>query len=328
MNFDNQGIKGYDVSHHNDDNYTPQGIDFNKMKSNGANFVIIKAGQFYRLDTDFVYNWRSSKEAGIPRSAYWFGDYYADPKMEALAFWNAIKNDPAEGMYFIDYEYYGWEDWHKLYDFLFEFKRLSGLPSKKIGLYSGYYYWMEHRPSTITSQQWFAQFPLWLPWYSEESVVKVPPPWAECLIWQYGTPVEGLEAGVESLEIDGNIFNGGADKFLEYLGGTVTLPPTGETMATYKVKTTATPHIQIRETPNGTDIGDMFPDEVFDVDGASNDSTGRSWLHSIKVGKVGYVASWLCDLVSGTIPPPTVGLPSTLWIGETRETVVEYKKVA
>lgn len=288
---------GFDVSFYQDDDRTLQQIDFVKMKNYGASFIIIKAGQWYYPDPDFEYNWRESKKAGLPRSAYWFCSKNSTGREQAQKFWSLVKNDPAEGMYFADYETGSWTDWRQLKEFLQEFQRLSGLPSGKIGIYTGYYYWFANSPVSASDLAFFSQFPLWIAWYaSNPELVKIPRPWTEFLIWQSGTPAIGLQVGVESKEIDFNWFSGDDDKFRLFMGGepNTVPPPSGDIMYNCSVLLTATPYINIRQTPNGDDVGDMLPGESFQADGIERDSQGRPWLHSIKPGKVGYVAAWLC----------------------------------
>ncbi len=58
---------GIDVSLWQDNNSTPQMVDFAKAKSAGASFVFIKASQGLYLDPDFVMNWQNAGTAGILR---------------------------------------------------------------------------------------------------------------------------------------------------------------------------------------------------------------------------------------------------------------------
>lgn len=295
MNFDYNGIFGFDVSFYQDNDNTPQKIDFFKMKEYGASFVIVKAGQLNYYDEDFRDYWADAKQAGIPRSSYWFCDRRDSGRAQAEKYWEGIKFDVGEGMLFADYETGSWTDWNELYSFLYELQRRSGLPSHRIGIYTGYYYWNAHRPTNAASLNWFRQFPLWLAWYSENpGTVSVPTPWTECLIWQDGTPAIGIEAGVESMEIDHNRFNGDADKFEFFMGGTPSTPPPpeGDNMYNCKVVTTAT-FVNLRQTPAGLDIGDVPNGTVFLADRIEKDAQGKDWLHSVTPGMVGYIAAWL-----------------------------------
>ena len=49
-------IEGIDVSVWQDDNSTPQKMDFSKAKAAGARFVFIKACERGFIDPDFIYN--------------------------------------------------------------------------------------------------------------------------------------------------------------------------------------------------------------------------------------------------------------------------------
>jgi GH25 family lysozyme M1 (1,4-beta-N-acetylmuramidase) len=55
-----------DISFYDDNNETPEGVDFVKMKTR-ADGVIIRAGQNKWIDPDFRTNWKAAKEAGILR---------------------------------------------------------------------------------------------------------------------------------------------------------------------------------------------------------------------------------------------------------------------
>ena len=70
------------------------GINFNKVKSAGVNFVIIRAGFGVNgIDRLFKANYTAAKEAGLKIGAYWYS--YAKTKAELqneiYAFLNAIK---------------------------------------------------------------------------------------------------------------------------------------------------------------------------------------------------------------------------------------------
>jgi GH25 family lysozyme M1 (1,4-beta-N-acetylmuramidase) len=227
MNFNDYGIYGYDVSFYQDIDTTPKKIDFQMMKDSGASFVVIRAGQDTYTDEDFVDNWRNAKGI-LPRSAYWFGDKDSSGKSQANRFWNLVKDDQPEGMLFVDYEGGSWTDWNELYNFLVELQRLSNYPDEKIGIYTAFYYWVDNSPSDLESKNWFKKYPLWLAWYAYiPSIVKIPSPWTEVLIWQDGIKTNGLEVGVESREIDHDKFNGDSTKFELFMGGTPTVPPNG-----------------------------------------------------------------------------------------------------
>ena len=233
MIFNDTGIHGYDISFYQDNNATPAGVNFATMKQSGADFVIIRGGQNLWIDPDFTTNWANAKTAGLPRASYWYYDPRINPIAQAKLFKSLFANDPPEGRLWIDLEFPA--SWGGNMAFIEELKS-SG---HRVGIYTGYYWWLEH--TTAADRAYYAQYPLWLAWYtSNPNIVQIPAPWTQCLIWQDGTPAIGLSVGVESIEIDHNKFNGGTAEFAAEFGTQVTLPPpTGGTTMNGTAKTLA-----------------------------------------------------------------------------------------
>jgi lysozyme len=265
MNFLDHNVHGPDISFYQDATETPQMVNFQTMKAAGAHFVIVKAGQRYYADPDFVHNWREAKAAGIPRGSYWFYDSRENPKVQAQKYWNLLESDPGELFHALDWEenYNGmYRDWQYVYDFLYWFKDFSKLPYQYIPVYTGYYYWIEHAPTNAQSLEWFKRHPLWLANYNPQAEVKVPPPWSECILWQYGTPAVGIKYGAESREIDMNLWNGDEQSFRLYFGLGGTTPPPVEPGETMQGKVLV--NLFIRPTP-GTQyayVGQLAPNDI------------------------------------------------------------------
>lgn len=225
MNFTDSGIEGFDVSFYQDDNNTLQGINFQRMKNWGADFVIIRAGQGAWIDPDFIRGWEDAKTAGIPRAAYWFYDPRTAPRIQASNFWNLVKNDLPEGRLWIDLEfpdiwggsYTSWQNWKLMIE------ELKLLGATRIGIYTANWWWSKY---PLVDTNYFGQYPLWVAQYtSRPEYVTLPKGWSTALIWQDGTPAIGIEVGVESIEIDHNKFNGGAVEFEKEFKTWVTVPP-------------------------------------------------------------------------------------------------------
>lgn len=217
---------GADVSFYQDDEETPQPIDFEKMKRGGIKFVIIRAGQSTWVDREFSTSWVNAKKAGIPRGSYWFYDSRSEPRAQARLWLKTLGNDLGELPLWCDFEdlysgpYHGWKHW---YDFMDEL--LKSAPIEKLGIYTGYYYWLDNtveKQIPVTSLQWFSQFPLWIARYKADSPL-VPVPWNDWTIWQYTDEGDGRFYGVESLELDMNYFNGSIEEF-ESRFGSVDIP--------------------------------------------------------------------------------------------------------
>ena len=101
--FGGEDMKGIDVSVHNGD------IDWGKVKADGIDFAIIRAG-FGRLekqkDEKFEQNYAGAKAAGIPVGAYWYS-YAMTPEeaeLEADVFLSVIKGKQFEMPVYFDLE--------------------------------------------------------------------------------------------------------------------------------------------------------------------------------------------------------------------------------
>lgn len=203
-----------DISFYQDDNGTPQGVDFAKMKTQTP-AVIIRAGQNLWRDPDFAHNWKASKDAGLLRGSYFFYDSRVNPKRQAELYVDTLGNDLGEMELWMDFEdkyggaYGKQQDW---YDFAERIKSL--VPNAKLGVYTGYYYWTER----ITSiNAYFAQYPLWIAWYNLQKPL-IPKPFQNWLYWQYSDNGDGSLYGVESKNIDLNYFNGSDEDFYKRYG--------------------------------------------------------------------------------------------------------------
>ena len=101
--FGGEDMKGIDVSVHNGD------IDWGKVKADGIDFAIIRAG-YGRLasqkDEKFERNYAGAKAAGIPVGAYWYS-YAMTPEeaeLEADVFLSVIKGKQFEMPVYFDLE--------------------------------------------------------------------------------------------------------------------------------------------------------------------------------------------------------------------------------
>lgn len=224
---DKSRVWGCDVSFYQDDNSTPQKIDFAKMKEGGASFVFIRAGQNKWKDPDFMDFWRSAKLAGIPRGAYYYLDSRASMKDQARILADGLFMDPGELPYAPDFEQISnvkagiptqlrISHLNEFYNYMREF-----MPTyKKVPIiYTGYYFWRDFG----SAQQNYANFPVWLARYKATEPL-VPPPWKTWNFWQFADTGPGKELGCESNAVDLNYFNGTAEQFQEFIGNTTTGP--------------------------------------------------------------------------------------------------------
>jgi GH25 family lysozyme M1 (1,4-beta-N-acetylmuramidase) len=211
----NGKIVVFDVSFYQDDDLTPYKIDFSIMKSQGGDGVIIRAGQNTWIDEDYLDYCRNADSVGFPRGAYWFYDSRTSPLAQADLFANVVEQSgfPPLGIWG-DYEEryggtYGGERNFKIF-----LDRLKvRFPNKLVGVYTGPFYWVEK--TTVAFRGNFSGFPLWIAHYKVSSPT-IPPPWGEYVFWQFTDETDGLKFGVESRELDTNIFDGSLDDYKRY----------------------------------------------------------------------------------------------------------------
>lgn len=287
MNFDSSEIiPASDLSHHQ--GYPPRFpvVDFQKMKAWGFKGCVMRASHGPFADRAFVYNWPACKGV-LPRSSYHYYENWSPPKAQVKKYWETVGGD-FEGIAWLDLEdrlagdYGHWDDW---YQWLEELKVISGLPSERIGIYTGHYYFTEMlRGATAVQRAYFRQYALWLAWYFTDPLkpifTTIPPtlPWtdAETAMVQTGTPVIGLAAGVGSKELDYNRVNGRSN-YIKMFGNLEPQPEPqpGETM-NGRIKTLT----NIRNSPPGgtyQDIGDLLAGDL--VTGETQSFNGVQWWH-------------------------------------------------
>lgn len=303
---------GPDVSFYQDDPETPQGIDFFKMRSS-AGYVIIRAGQNLWLDSDFKGNWREAKLAGLPRGSYWFYDSRADPKKQAELWVQQFEGDLGELPLFADFEekyngtFKGWKNW---YNFLERLKQL--IPGKEIGIYTGYFYWLENAPSPTyqaTNLEYFHKYPLWTANYGNPEPI-IPKPWTknEWLFWQFTDKGIGGLYGVESGNIDLNFFNGDVTAFRTRFNlSDSPLPDPPPPSKFFRVTVSS---LRVRSGAGTTfnQLGSVFLNEIVEEIGANSD---RSWLNIRKMdgSLVGWCFSVYLQNTSAPTPIPTPDPP-------------------
>jgi lysozyme len=204
-------------------------MNFAKTVSAGAEFVICKSSQFTE-DTTFKSNWKMSKDAGLLRGAYHYLDWRKSELEQAKLFVDLLHNDPGELPPVADYEMhpelYGITNavaCGKLWNFVTYVEReLKVTPM----IYSGYYTWKEMGGTSIG----WAKYPLWLPWYNREWIVRPPPPWKKWTYWQWTDRGNAAEFGSTGLNLDRNWFNGTSEELRKFANGTVSpvVPITGQ----------------------------------------------------------------------------------------------------
>jgi GH25 family lysozyme M1 (1,4-beta-N-acetylmuramidase) len=200
-------------------------IDFSKIGKS----VILRAGQNLWIDPKFEINRQQCVSRGINWGAYWFYDDRISPVAQADKLFSLFNSGQARPNMEI------WCDWETSYggqysniSYVVQFmQRLELLmPWARVGIYTGYYWFIANSNSTTNVNQYnyLKDKPLWLAWYTAyPNNVLIPKPWIKADLWQYGTPARGHEFGVGTVEIDMNWFNGTVEEFNTRYGGAI--PP-------------------------------------------------------------------------------------------------------
>ena len=219
---------GFDISFWQDNNSTPQMVDFYKAKTNGIRYVFIKASQANFLDQDFVMNWSSAKQAGLLRGAYHFLVWNVPVKTQADYFVSVLRSDPGELPPVLDFESRTNAPTKAVAaraakEFMDIVER--GLGKKPI-LYTSPGFWREFGGT----EPYWRDYPLWIAHYTSAAAPTVPAPWTGFTFWQYTSHGDGRKYGTESLNVDLNWFNGTEQELYAFAGQTPGPEPTEPTL--------------------------------------------------------------------------------------------------
>jgi GH25 family lysozyme M1 (1,4-beta-N-acetylmuramidase) len=222
-----------DISFYDDNNETPEGVDFVKMKTR-ADGVIIRAGQNKWIDPDFRTNWKAAKEAGILRGSYWFYDSRVEPETQARLWAEAMDGDFGELPMCLDFEesyggaYAGYKKWE---GFVKNVRKHVPEKADHLMIYTGFYYWNEHTWNMPDAfKDFFDDLPLWVARYKATEPL-VPALWDNAMLWQFTDTGDvelgsGLDFGLERKGADLNWFMGDdADWKWFTQGATIIEPP-------------------------------------------------------------------------------------------------------
>ncbi len=195
--------QGVDISVWQDDNTTPQMFDPVKARARGASFAGIKISQASWADPDYAQNWANCKRR-LYRMPYHFLTWDVPPARQAETFWSLIEKD-TWGLLPLHIDFEWWKVVPaKAMDMLYGCtERLRALSAPlPLGIYTAKTFW---DPNGSTASYW-KQFHLWL--CDISGAVEVPKPWDTHTFHQYTFKLDGPEWGAESLDLDGDYYNG------------------------------------------------------------------------------------------------------------------------
>ncbi len=198
-------------------------LDFDKYKSAGATFVIIKALHGKNVDPYFIRNFSRARSAGVAVSSYqWLiPGSQLSIKDQVQTYAALLQDYPHDFVPWLDYEGgTGSADGSDFSAYVDLFRQSTG---RDIGVYSGYGKLIEPR-SAIPER--YATMKFWIANYSV-AFPRIPKPFTNWDFWQftesmpaaaYGFPADGERA------MDMNYFNGSLETFKAFC-----FPATGGT---------------------------------------------------------------------------------------------------
>jgi GH25 family lysozyme M1 (1,4-beta-N-acetylmuramidase) len=260
-------------------------IDWDVMRSK-TDTVVIRAGQNTWADSMFQTNYQAAKARGMLRGVYFFYDDRASPGAQADTLITLIADDLPEMEIWCDWENSYGGAFGGLKNVVAFMQRVEQtFPSARVGMYTGYYWFLEHSNAVTnySQYQYLKERTLWLGYYANAIQVRIPAPWTALTVWQYGTPPEGHEYGVATYEIDLNFFNGTTDEFYLRYGAAETPPDDGGTM-TQIIQGEALGNVTRRKTPAGetfTPARFLFPGDK--IEASQNQ---YQWLKLSKINGV------------------------------------------
>jgi GH25 family lysozyme M1 (1,4-beta-N-acetylmuramidase) len=184
--------------------------------------------------------------------------------------------------------------------------RLEAAMGYKPIIYTSIYFW-----GMVDAYGWNVNdYPLWAAQYPRPATYvdqthapyPLPKGWIKWAMWQYAE--DGRTQGYFI-----NDLNTISDWFKTYLDTNWgnTPPPNGGSMIRWigKVKESATPFANVRQTPNGLDIGNILPNTPIDGVGDLVAAGNYTWMN-IVTPQTGWVATSVLDYTEVT--PPTAGI--------------------
>ena len=188
---------GTDISVHNGK------INWNTMIADNVKFVFIRAKYGTFTDRRFAVNWPNAKAAGLLRGAYLFYRPANDVEHDVRSDGSQITPPPFEVLE------------PNLRACL---ERITQLTGRRPIIYTAAGYWNKFLGALAWAQGYDLWAANWVTTWTPSSRPRLPTAWTNYRFWQYAADgnAQGPTLGVESADIDLNLFNGDLDALLAY----------------------------------------------------------------------------------------------------------------
>lgn len=217
-------------------------VDFHKMKQAGSNYCFFRAQFGIREDVDYI-TYMSDSKGILARGAYYYPITQYDIDDQTARFCALLKSDKGEMKPVLDVEKYKGtvHNASQLRNACLQIEAKLGV---KPMIYTGYYVW---RDDVKGNKSWAKDYDLWIANYGVDKP-SIPAPWTDWTFWQTSEGKgRGLEFGVESLDIDMDLYNGDEIAFAKYCDGDIPIPDTPPPQGEFIL--TATCEMNVRSGP-------------------------------------------------------------------------------
>lgn len=207
---------GFDVSKYQ------VAINFQTMKSYGAQFVILRAGYALAQD-ERIAQYLPAVAGVLPFNLYHYYDPLYAPTEQAKKIISILA--PWRGQFsrlWLDFEF-NWPGAYTAPAHWLTYRNAIEAAGYPTGIYTRKTWW-DARVGSLAAE--FAQRPLWVAQYSSV-LTMIPAGWTRPMLWQDGTPTIGAQVGVGSAEVDHDLWNDEFDFAAEWLN---LAPPIGDPM--------------------------------------------------------------------------------------------------
>ena len=211
-------VLGDDISTWQDSEEIPGEVNFTKMKDAGIKFTMFKVSQATFTDQVFTDSWIDAKGI-LPRGGYHWLSWNKTGLEQAKYFCEQIYKDLPEVRTVVDFEDRRGTPYNAnghMWNFLDYVEDQLDIISM---IYPSPYFWHEYG----TKDKTWTKYPLWIANYYVQQPM-IPLPWTTWTMWQYTPKGNGTKYGVESLQIDLDLFNGTEDDFNRFCNKNTQLP--------------------------------------------------------------------------------------------------------
>jgi hypothetical protein len=225
-------VWGIDMSIYQDNNATPEPPDFQMLEQQGASFVIMRGTFGTAQDADYQRNVELAKKTNLATACYLFPDHrYVSAKSKSAQLQEVIKT-----LRFAKLDMPAKIDIESL--------RLNGstyFPSRTVALdfYKDFYEAVKTEtgkaadtyinPSTMRilnpMPSWMLEGDLWVAHWNVSTPNMKYSEWEKWRLWQCGVYAVGAKLGMESINVDINVYNGTRNDFDIYLGKDIIIQP-------------------------------------------------------------------------------------------------------